>query len=50
MTLDQAITWARRIGAKRTVFTHIAHEIMHEEVQATLPEGIEPAYNGWSIA
>ncbi len=49
MTLDQAIAWARRIGAKRTIFTHIAHEIMHQEVQATLPGRIELAYDGLMV-
>ena len=42
----QAVEAARRIGAKRTYFTHIAHEIDHDTVNATLPPGMELAYDG----
>ncbi len=44
--LEQATEWAGRIGATRTYFTHIAHELMHEETNAGLPEGMELAYDG----
>lgn len=46
LSLEQAITWAGRVGAKRTLFTHIAHEILHSEVQAKLPAAMELAYDG----
>jgi len=49
LTLAQAIDWAGRIGAKRTLFTHIAHEILHAEIQPTLPAGIELAYDGMTV-
>jgi len=45
-TLAQAVEEARRIGAKRTYFTHIAHEIGHAEANASLPAGMELAYDG----
>ncbi len=48
-TLDQAIAWARRIGAARTFFTHIAHELAHAETNRSLPHGMELAYDGLSI-
>ena len=44
--LDQAVEMATRIGARRTWFTHIAHEIKHEPINAGLPEGMELAYDG----
>jgi len=44
--LDQAVELAARIGAERTYFTHIAHEIRHEPVNARLPNGMELAYDG----
>ncbi len=44
--LEQAIEEAQRIGAKRTVFTHIAHELPHEQTNRELPEGMELAYDG----
>lgn len=44
--LDQAVAEALRIGAKRTYFTHIAHEIKHAETNARLPEGMALAFDG----
>jgi len=44
--LEQAIEMAARIGAGRTYFTHIAHEIRHEPVNARLPKGMALAYDG----
>ncbi len=44
--IDQAIAEARRIGARRTLFTHIAHALSHAEVGADLPPGFELAYDG----
>jgi phosphoribosyl 1,2-cyclic phosphate phosphodiesterase len=44
--LDQAVAEAGRIGAKRTYFTHIAHELGHVEANAELPAGMELAYDG----
>ena len=48
-TLEQAVGWARRIGAKHTWFTHIAHELPHEETNRTLPEGMALAYDGQTL-
>jgi phosphoribosyl 1,2-cyclic phosphate phosphodiesterase len=45
-TVEQAVGWARRIGAKQTWFTHIAHELGHEQTNRALPEGIRLAYDG----
>lgn len=50
LNLEQAIDWAGRIGARRTLFTHIAHEILHAEIQPTLPAGMELAYDGMVVA
>ncbi len=49
LNLEQALDWAKRIGARRTIFTHIAHEILHAEVQATLPAGIDLACDGMVV-
>ena len=45
-TIEQAVDWARRIGARRTWFTHIAHELPHAETNRALPEGMALAYDG----
>lgn len=47
--LDQAVEMARRIGARRTWFTHIAHALKHAETDAELPEGMALAYDGLVI-
>lgn len=47
--LDQAIAAARRIGARQTFFTHIAHELKHQETNAELPSGMALAYDGQTI-
>ena len=49
-TLKQAVEWAERIGARRTWFTHIAHELGHEETNRLLPQGMALAYDGLEVA
>ena len=45
--VDDAIAFARRVGAKRTLLTHMCHDVgLHEEVNMILPEGIELAFDG----
>jgi phosphoribosyl 1,2-cyclic phosphate phosphodiesterase len=48
-TVEQAVAWSRRIGARRTWLTHIAHELGHEETNSLLPDGIRLAYDGLSL-
>jgi phosphoribosyl 1,2-cyclic phosphate phosphodiesterase len=45
-TLREAVGVAGMIGAQRTYFTHMSHEVDHHEVSAQLPAGIELAYDG----
>ena len=45
-TVDQAVRWAKRIGARQTWFTHISHDLGHEETNARLPEGVALAHDG----
>ena len=45
--VDDAIAFARRVGAKHTLLTHMCHDVgLHEEVNKILPEGIELAFDG----
>ncbi len=48
-TLEQALAWAERIGARQTWFTHIAHDLGHEETNCTLPANARLAYDGLSV-
>jgi phosphoribosyl 1,2-cyclic phosphate phosphodiesterase len=45
-SLDQAVEVARQLRPKRTLFTHMCHDLEHEATNATLPEGMELAYDG----
>ncbi len=45
-TIPQAAEAARRIGAVRTWFTHLCHDVLHEDLKQELPEGIAPAFDG----
>jgi phosphoribosyl 1,2-cyclic phosphate phosphodiesterase len=49
-TLEQAIEQAKRIGAKKTYFTHISHRLgLHAEVEKELPEGMYLGYDGLKL-
>lgn len=45
-SVDEAIAAARRIGAKQTLFTHIAHALSHEVTNVKLPAQMRLAYDG----
>ena len=48
--VDDAVAFARRIGARRTLLTHVCHDIgLHEQVNRQLPQGVELAYDGQII-
>jgi phosphoribosyl 1,2-cyclic phosphate phosphodiesterase len=47
--LERALREAERIGARRTLFTHIAHEIAHGAVSRSLPDGVALAYDGLTV-
>ncbi len=49
LTIDKAITLAQQIGARRTFFTHLTHEVSHAELAHMLPDGIIPAYDGLEV-
>jgi phosphoribosyl 1,2-cyclic phosphate phosphodiesterase len=45
-SIAEAVAAAQRIGAKKTYFTHICHDLDHAKTCKELPEGIELAYDG----
>ena len=49
LSIDEAIETARAIGARRTLLTHLTHETAHAELEARLPAGVEPAYDGLTV-
>lgn len=48
-SLQEAIEVARQLGAKRTLFTHMGHELEHEATNAQLPPGMELAYDSLRV-
>jgi phosphoribosyl 1,2-cyclic phosphate phosphodiesterase len=46
LTIEGATEAARRIGAKRTYFTHMSHDVDYDEINPGLPAGVELAYDG----
>jgi phosphoribosyl 1,2-cyclic phosphate phosphodiesterase len=48
-TVAEAIETAARVGAPRTYFTHMCHDLGHAATCARLPAGVELAYDGLTI-
>jgi phosphoribosyl 1,2-cyclic phosphate phosphodiesterase len=48
-SLDEAIEVARQLNPRRTIFTHISHDLGHERTNALLPAGMELGYDGQRI-
>ncbi|MFM8290548.1 MAG: MBL fold metallo-hydrolase [Planctomycetia bacterium] len=48
-SLAEAVAVARRVGARRTLLTHMGHEIGHAAIAAVLPPGVELAYDGLEV-
>jgi phosphoribosyl 1,2-cyclic phosphate phosphodiesterase len=46
LSIDQATAIAQQVGAERTWFTHINHDLDHDEANSRLPPGIELAWDG----
>ena len=49
LSVQEAITAARHIGAEQTYLTHLTHESFHAALEDELPPGIAPAYDGLTI-
>jgi phosphoribosyl 1,2-cyclic phosphate phosphodiesterase len=48
-TVEQALGWAQRIGARQTWLTHLAHELGHEQTSRTLPPGVALSHDGLTV-
>lgn len=49
-TVEEAIDVARRVGARQTYFTHIAHGLAHAETNRLLPPGMRLAHDGLRVS
>jgi phosphoribosyl 1,2-cyclic phosphate phosphodiesterase len=46
LSIPEAIRVAKQVGAERTYLTHLTHESFHADLEAELPRGISPAFDG----
>lgn len=46
LSIPEALDVARRVGAERTYLTHLTHENFHADLEAELPRGVFPAFDG----
>lgn len=49
LSLDEAVEFSLKVGAKQVWFTHISHDVDHEKANAYLPSNIQLAYDGLEI-
>lgn len=49
-TVEEAVEFARRVGAEKTWLTHIAHELDHEKTNRDLPEDVRMAFDGLELS
>ena len=48
-SVEEAIEMARILEPRRTLLTHLSHELDHAQTSTALPDGIELAYDGLRI-
>ena len=48
-TVEQSLQIVAEVKPKRTLFTHICHDLPHEETNAALPAGVQLAYDGMKL-
>lgn len=49
LSIPEAIRVAAEIGAERTYLTHLTHDNFHADLEAELPRGVAPAFDGLTI-
>lgn len=49
LSISEAVAVAAEIGAERTFLIHLTHETSHAALEAELPPGVRPAYDGLVI-
>jgi phosphoribosyl 1,2-cyclic phosphate phosphodiesterase len=49
LSLPEAVAVAQELGAERTYLTHLTHDTSHADLEAELPPGIFPAFDGLAV-
>lgn len=48
-SIPESIAASKKIGAERVWFTHLCHDVLHNDLKQELPEGFAPAFDGLKI-
>lgn len=49
LSIPEAVSAAQAVGAERTYLTHLTHDNLHADLEAELPRGIAPAFDGLTV-
>ena len=49
LSLSESLRVAEAVGAERTFLTHLTHDNFHADLEAELPAGVAPAFDGLTI-
>jgi phosphoribosyl 1,2-cyclic phosphate phosphodiesterase len=49
LTMEEAVAFAQKIGARETWFSHVAHDLDHAATNRELPAGMKLAHDGLEI-
>ncbi len=49
LSFDEAVAVSKRIAAAQTFLTHITHNDAHADLEASLPAGVYPAFDGLQV-
>jgi phosphoribosyl 1,2-cyclic phosphate phosphodiesterase len=49
LSIPEAIAVANAVGAERTYLTHLTHDNFHADLEAELPRGMMPAFDGLTV-
>ena len=48
-TVEQSLATAQELGAQRTFFTHICHDLPHAATEAAFPPNVRLGYDGLQL-
>ncbi len=49
LSIDQAVSLSRKLAPRRTLLTHLGHEVDYARLLDELPNNIQPAYDGLHV-
>jgi phosphoribosyl 1,2-cyclic phosphate phosphodiesterase len=49
LSIPEALRVAAEVGAERTYLIHLTHDNLHADLEAELPRGVSPAFDGLTV-